>query len=120
LEGAWLQSLEDIINLLNNRAERVELKGKRFQCPPPASKEDIQGFESEVQQRIDPTIIPGKYTMKDLKNCEDYKRFIERHCVEGTYIFQVNEALILNFACSEILEDCKALIFFTLKFQYWL
>lgn len=99
LERAWLQSLEEIVNLLNDRTGRVELKGKRFNTPSPASKEEIRTFESEVQHHVDPTIISGKYTMNDLKKCQGYKNFIDSHCVEGTYVFQVREYLIMFFFC---------------------
>ena len=89
LKEAWLQSTENLREALKSRTERVELKGKRFQCPTPASDEEVQQFEAQVLQLVDPEIVLGKYTKADLKGLEGYNQFIRDHCVERNYLFQV-------------------------------
>ncbi|XP_062603864.1 uncharacterized protein LOC134265655 [Saccostrea cucullata] len=89
LEEAWIQSLESITNQLNDRTSRVQLKGKPFMPCEPASKENIQGYESKVFDFIDPNMTLGKYTQADLRKVNGFKSFVEKHCVERNYIFQV-------------------------------
>ena len=89
LKAAWLQSVDKVKETLESRTERVELKGKRFQCHSPATDEVVQQFESQVLQLVDPEIVLGKYTKADMKHLEGYHQFIRDHCVERNYIFQV-------------------------------
>ena len=51
LEEAWSKSIEETVNMLNERTERVQLKGKRFKCQTPASKDDLREFESKAACR---------------------------------------------------------------------
>lgn len=89
LEDSWMKSVQETVQCLNNRTERVQLKGKNFQCDQPASKEEIHEFEQKVPQLVDPSITFGKYTKMDLRKCDEYQRYIESHCRERNYVFQV-------------------------------
>ncbi|XP_053376613.1 uncharacterized protein LOC123531671 [Mercenaria mercenaria] len=88
LEVAWLESVEQIVTLLNERTERVQLKGKSFKTGTPASKQDVAEFESKVKELVAPGITLGKYTQNDMKKVHGYKEFMEQHCREGHYVFQ--------------------------------
>lgn len=81
--------LEDIVTLLNARTERVALKGKRFQCEKPASDKNVQKVENDITTLIHSEITKGKYTKSDLYKLDGYKEFMDRHCIEHHYIFQV-------------------------------
>jgi hypothetical protein len=65
LKGEWLESLGPIIEVLQNRTERLELKGQPFKWHKASSDENVSEVESQVH-KIDPAIEIGKYQMKDL------------------------------------------------------
>ena len=65
------------------------MKGKNFKTGFPASDESVHEFESQLRQCVDPNLLIGKYTMADLKKLDQYHRFMEAHCRERNYIFQV-------------------------------
>ena len=72
LEDAWLTALEGMVQQLNDRTERVELKGKSFITCEPASKERTDEFESKLHDFIDPGITLGKYTKADLNKVDGF------------------------------------------------
>lgn len=65
LKGEWLESLGPIIEVLQNRTERLEFKGQPFKCHKASSDKNVFEFESQVHN-IDAAIEIGKYQMKDL------------------------------------------------------
>jgi chromosome segregation ATPase len=90
LKKSWLKAVEPMINLLDERTERIQLKQKSFKRGVPATDEEISDFELNVRRLVDPDITVGKYTKNDLKNNDGYKEFMNKHCRERNYIFQVN------------------------------
>ncbi|XP_063438540.1 uncharacterized protein LOC134719483 [Mytilus trossulus] len=90
LKGEWLESLGPIIEVLQNRTERLELKGQPFKCHKASSDENVFEFESQVHN-IDAAIEIGKYQMKDLAQKADYQKFLATHCLQRNYIFQIRK-----------------------------
>ncbi|XP_071122564.1 uncharacterized protein [Mytilus edulis] len=90
LKGEWLESLGPIIEVLQNRTERLELKGQPFKCHKASSDENVFEFESQVHN-IDAAIEIGKYQMKDLAKKADYQKFLATHCLQRNYIFQIRK-----------------------------
>lgn len=66
LKEEWLQSLETIIDTIENRTKRLSLKGVPFKCDKPASGALVQAIETQIRHDIDQNIVPGKYQQKDL------------------------------------------------------
>ncbi|WAR09165.1 hypothetical protein MAR_019123 [Mya arenaria] len=91
IKPAWIESLQPMVNLLNERTERVQLKGKNFISGKPASDDDVQAFEHKVVELLDPDIPIGNYTKQALKKCEAFHDYISKHCRERNYIFQVRK-----------------------------
>ena len=91
LEEPWKASLAPIIKMLNERTERVTLKGKNFATHIPASKEHIDQLENWVISELDPSITKGKYTEADLKNSKAYHAYVEAHCRLRHYTFQIRK-----------------------------
>lgn len=75
LKEKWIESVQPMIYLLQNRAHGVELKGKPFHCYPAASDVEVNQFEREVQ-RIDRNIVFGQYQQQNLKDANSYKHFL--------------------------------------------
>ena len=89
LKQEWNGSLKTITDLLQGRTERVQLKGKAVVTENPASEGEVREFEKKAQQLIHPELKPGKYTKVELEKLDGYREFMDRHCVERNYIFQV-------------------------------
>lgn len=70
LKGQWVDSLNEIINMLQNRTRRLTLKGEPFKCPNAASDEAVKLMEEQIGQLIDNTIQLGQYQQKHLSNKE--------------------------------------------------
>ena len=82
LKTSWVESLQPMITMLEERVQRVELKGKPVKVFKPASDDQVSVFEHEVHQ-IDPNIVIGQYQQQHLKKAERYKRYL------GIYIYQI-------------------------------
>ena len=61
-----MQSLETIIDTIENRTKRLSLKGVPFKCDKSASVALVQAIETQIRHEIDQNIVPGKYQQKDL------------------------------------------------------
>ncbi|XP_050406044.2 uncharacterized protein LOC126821627 [Patella vulgata] len=94
-----------MIDTLNERTSRLILKGQLFKCGNVASKNDVEKLETKIIHAIDPSIEKGKYTKKDLDNKLGYSSFVNKHCRERKYMFQIrkcNNALCCNPSRSKI------------------
>lgn len=90
LEDAWLASLQEMVTTLEDRVERIQLKGKAFSCMKAASKAAVSEFEGEVAN-VDPDITRGQYQQVHIKGKQSYQNFLKSHCQERCYIFQIRK-----------------------------
>lgn len=86
----WMESVRPIIEKLEQRTARVQLKEKNFIVGKPASNENVTNDEA-VSISIDKAIVRGKYQQKDMKNCKDFENFLKNHCRLRHYTFQVRK-----------------------------
>lgn len=75
LKDQWKESVKPMINMLEQRAQRVELKGKPFHVYPAAESDEVEMAEAQVTL-IDPAIDVGKYQQTHMSNAVHYKQFI--------------------------------------------
>lgn len=78
LKTKWIESVRPMINLLEERAKRVQLKGKPFQSFPAADDIDVEMTEASVTL-IDPTISIGNYQQTHMNKAKSFKDFIGRY-----------------------------------------
>ena len=89
-QAAYLNSMQPVIDLLNNRFSRMKLKESRISTYTGASESDIQAMFEEILQ-IDHSLEADKLVKKELKKCEDWKLFVANHCKSTHYSFQVKK-----------------------------
>ena len=78
LKTAWIQSVNPLINLLEERTSKLTLKGKPFAVHKAATDDEVKDFEEAVRQVVF-FISSG------------YKEFLREHCRERSYVFQVKK-----------------------------
>ena len=84
IRQAWLQSVTPMIDLLNERHERMALKGESIKSGRAATDDDVESLKTYVITKIDPEIEKGKYLAKDLCKKESYQAWIK-----SEYSFQI-------------------------------
>lgn len=89
---AFLDSMQPVIHLLNQRFSRMKLKGEKFVTHSAATESQILAYFSEIHQ-IDPTLSLGKLTQSDLKKSSSWNAFVKQHCKCSHYSFQVKKCL---------------------------
>ena len=75
LKEKWIESVKPMITVLEERAKRVQLKGKPFKSFPAADDMDVEMLEASVTL-IDPTISIGKYQQNHMNKAKGFKDFI--------------------------------------------
>ncbi|CAC5366714.1 unnamed protein product [Mytilus coruscus] len=88
LKDKLIESLKPMMTMLENRAKRVQLKGKPFQVFPAADDMDVEQTEARVTL-FNPTISVGKYQQTHMTKARGFKEYIEKHCQERHYVFQI-------------------------------
>lgn len=68
LKDAWVDSVNSVKEVLENRTRRLNLKEKPFTVEEAAKAEDVEAFEHQIQQVVDATIQKGKYQQQQLKS----------------------------------------------------
>lgn len=75
LKEKWIESLQTMIDTLQNRIQRVELKSVPFKCLAPATDHEIEGAEMEIAD-LDPKLEKGKYQQQHINKAKKYKDFL--------------------------------------------
>ncbi|VDI56462.1 Hypothetical predicted protein [Mytilus galloprovincialis] len=70
LKEAWIGSAKAVTEILDNRTSRLTLKEKPFTVEEAVTAEDVEDFESQIQQVVDASIQKGKYQQQHLKSKE--------------------------------------------------
>ncbi|XP_052223762.1 uncharacterized protein LOC127839434 isoform X2 [Dreissena polymorpha] len=91
LKAAWVQSASPVIELLEERTNRLSLQSKRFECQPAASDDEVKQFEEQVLALIDEDITLGQYQEKNVKAKAAYQQFLADHCRQRHYLFQIRK-----------------------------
>ncbi|XP_041356082.1 uncharacterized protein LOC121373481 [Gigantopelta aegis] len=94
--------------MLQERVERIQLKGQNFKCLSAATKDAINEFEDDIQN-IDPELVKGQYQQVNVNKKQKYQDFLKTHCLERTYTFQTVH-LLKGKTLTAIAEDqqgCK-------------
>lgn len=78
LKDKWIESLKPMMNMLEDRAKRVQLKGKPFNVFQAADDIDVEQTEARVTL-IDPTISVGKYQQTHMTKARGFKEYIGKY-----------------------------------------
>lgn len=78
LKDKWIESLKPMMNMLEDRAKRVQLKGKPFNVFQAADDIDVEQTEARVTL-IDPTINVGKYQQTHMTKARGFKEYIGKY-----------------------------------------
>lgn len=80
LKDKWIESLKPMMNMLEDRAKRVQLKGKPFNVFQAADDIDVEQTEARVTlDLIDPTISVGKYQQTHMTKARGVKEYIGKY-----------------------------------------
>ncbi|CAC5423857.1 unnamed protein product [Mytilus coruscus] len=104
LKEAWIESVKAVTEILENRTSRLTLKEKPFTVEKAATAEDVEDFESQIQQVFDAAKQKEKYQQQHLKSKEDYQKFLNIHCKEKHYMFQVKKCDVENCCSPRVSE----------------
>ena len=110
LKNDWEQSLKTIVTMLESRTKRMTLKDIPFKTFKILDSE-LESFVAlaEIIDSSLPTKIESKKLSKiDLRSSEEYHEFLQTHCNEGEYAFQIRRCLDEN-CCpgAELKEQLK-------------
>ncbi|CAC5376627.1 unnamed protein product [Mytilus coruscus] len=83
LKISWIESVQAVIDILIERTKRVALKAVPFDCPTPSDLADVKAFEHLVKEMVD-----------------DYMKFLEDHCRQRAYMFQIRKCQNINCCLS--------------------
>jgi len=78
LKDDWMQAVNPIVDILEDRMKRLALKDEPFICPKSAANEHVDEFENLVRF-IDETIVKGKYQKKDVASKPGIKIKTNKH-----------------------------------------
>lgn len=73
LKTAWIQSVNRLINLLEERTSNMALKEKPFAVHKAATDDEVKDFEKAVRQDVCPEIKIGQYQEKHLSSVQGIK-----------------------------------------------
>ena len=83
-------SLQPVISLLNDRFNRMKLKGRHFKTVEAAGENQIESIFGEVQT-IDASVSQNDMTRKALKDADALQKFLDGHCHHSHYAFQLKK-----------------------------
>ena len=90
LEEKWTESVDPVRKIIASRFERLKLKGEPLKVKEPVSEEAIQEITGKIKQMfpdIDPMIVTKAKALKNVV----LKTWIDSHCRERQYTFQVRK-----------------------------
>ena len=90
LTSAIRESLEPMVNLLNERFACVSLKDEPLKIGEPATFEEINDLFAEVS-RIDILLEITKTNKVDVEKCKDLQIYFETHVRSRRYMFQIKK-----------------------------
>ena len=90
LTSAVRESLEPMVNLLNERFACVSLKDEPLKIREPATFEEINDLFAEVS-RIDTSLEITKTNKVDIEKCKDLQTYFETHARSHRYMFQIKK-----------------------------
>ena len=97
------ESLKPVIELLNNRYERMKLKERKFRTADVASETEMESVFDEVKT-IDTSLQQGFLQKKGLLRAKDYQNFMQAHSHTSHYAFQlqvhIGHLCLLHFPSS--------------------
>ncbi|XP_076103163.1 uncharacterized protein LOC143072213 [Mytilus galloprovincialis] len=96
LKTSWIESVQTVIDILIERTKRVALKAVPFDCPTPSDLADVKAFEHLVKEMVDGTLQQGQYQEKHVSKKADYMKFLEDHCRQRAYMFQIRKCQNIN------------------------
>ena len=79
IKHAWLKSIQPMINILNERHERMTLKENGIKSGKPASDADIDNLERYLIAKVDPEIKIGEYSAKELSTKKSYNSWMKEN-----------------------------------------
>ena len=90
LRSEWVSAVNSLQTLVAGRFQRLALKEERILTMEPMTTDSIR----ELQECLT-TLFPGinleKLTKKGLKKLTVYRDWVEKHCRERTYTFQIKK-----------------------------
>ncbi|CAC5408779.1 unnamed protein product [Mytilus coruscus] len=96
IKTAWMESVNPLITLLEERTGRLTLKDSPFSVHKAATDDEVKDFEGYVRQVVCPEIKIGQYQEKHLKSVQGYQKFLREHYRERSYLFQIKKCNDLN------------------------
>ena len=90
LTSAVRESLEPMVNLLNERFACDSLKDEPLKLGEPATFEEINDLFAEVS-RIDTSLELTKTNKVDVEKCKDLQTYFETHARFRRYMFQIKK-----------------------------
>lgn len=76
--------------LVASRFQRLTLKGEQVSTMDPVKPDEIRELE-ELLQNLFPGINMEKLTKAGLKKNKAYHDWLEKHCKQSTYCFQIRK-----------------------------
>ena len=87
------ESLKPVLDLLNNRFQRMKLKERQFRAADVATEAEMESVFDEVKT-IDASLQQDCLQKKGLKKAKDFQNFMDAHCHRSTYAFQLRKCLL--------------------------
>ena len=84
------ESVKPVIDLLNNRFERMKLKQRQFKSADVATEAEMESVFEEVKI-IDATLQQGCLQKKELMKAKDFQIFMEAHSHRSAYALQLRK-----------------------------
>jgi hypothetical protein len=95
----WSEVVGKLQKTVGDRFSRMSLKQKPIDVQDPVEENDIRSLE-EMLESLFPGLDVSKLTKQGLKKNQAYQNWLQKHCRERTYSFQIRK-------CSDLL-CCKA------------
>ncbi|WAR05994.1 LOW QUALITY PROTEIN: hypothetical protein MAR_021363 [Mya arenaria] len=90
LEPKWVESIEPIQSLIENRFMRLRLKDEPIRCLTPVSDAEIDLLKRHLRELF-PDLDLDKLQKVHTNRCAEYVDWKTRHCRETQYTFQVRK-----------------------------
>lgn len=88
LKTAWSESVEDVQQVIRSRFERLALKDKGILTRDPVSDIDVQSLKGHLEQLFLKLDLNKLHKAVVARN-SDFPSWVERHCRQRVYSFQV-------------------------------
>ena len=88
----FLLKIKPVIDLLNNRFERMKLKQRQFRSADVATEAEMESVFEEVKT-IDASLQQGCLQKKELMRapCKDFQNFMDAHSHKSSYALQLRK-----------------------------